>query len=321
MTDHKLQISLSDARRAALMTVDTDAPVSLVIDCDAGNEIDDQFAIAWTLLRQDRLDLQAIYAAPYTNSFFENQDGEPTRVEHAAEGMKRSYDEILRVLTLMDARDTVPVLKGSEHYLKDMREVKISPAVKDLIDRARNTENTLHVVTIGAPTNVACALLIAPDIAEKIHVLWLGGHSQDWYDTEEFNLMQDMPASRVLLDSGVALTLFPCMGVTNALATSIPEMQFYLLNTSRIGDYLANLAPTFNWITFASRKVMWDIANIGYLLDPSWFRSTLESSPVLNDNLTWSRDDRRHNIRIIRYIERDNLFKDIFRRIMDADKK
>ena len=321
MTDNKLQISLSDARRAALMTVDTDAPVSLVIDCDAGNEIDDQFAIAWTLLRQDRLDLQAIYAAPYTNSFFESQDGEPTRVEHAAEGMKRSYDEILRVLTLMDARDTVPVLKGSEHYLKDMRVAEISPAVKDLIDRARNTENTLHVVTIGAPTNVACALLIAPDIAEKIHVLWLGGHSQDWYDTEEFNLMQDMPASRVLLDSGVALTLFPCMGVTNALATSIPEMQFYLLNTSRIGDYLANLAPTFNWITFASRKVMWDIANIGYLLDPSWFRSTLESSPVLNDNLTWSRDDRRHNIRIIRYIERDNLFKDIFRRIMDADKK
>lgn len=321
MTDHKLQISLSDARRAALMTVDTNAPVSLVIDCDAGNEIDDQFAIAWTLLREDRLDLQAIYAAPYTNAFFDNQEGEPTRVEHAADGMKRSYDEILRVLTLMDAKDTVPVFKGSEQYLKDMPVAEISPAVKDLIDRARNTENTLHVVTIGAPTNVACALLIAPDIAEKIHVLWLGGHSQDWYDTEEFNLMQDMPASRILLDSGVALTLFPCMGVTNALATSIPEMQFYLLNTSRIGDYLANLAPTFNWITFASRKVMWDIANIGYLLDPTWFRSTLTSSPVLNDNLTWSRDDRRHNIRVIRYIERDNLFKDIFRRIMDADKK
>ena len=66
---------------------------------------------------------------------------------------------------------------------------------------------------------------------------------------------------------------------------------------------------------------MWDIANIGYLLEPSWFRCSLESSPVLNDNLTWSRDDRRHNIRIVRYIERDHLFKDIFRRIIDADKK
>lgn len=46
--------------------------------------------------------------------------------------------------------------------------------------------------------------------------------------------MQDIDASRTLLNSGAALTLVPCMGVANTLATSVPELQHYLLGTSEI---------------------------------------------------------------------------------------
>ncbi|MDR1949972.1 MAG: hypothetical protein LBQ38_11320 [Spirochaetaceae bacterium] len=38
--------------------------VRVVIDTDAYNEVDDQFAITWALRSTDRIDVEAVYAAP-----------------------------------------------------------------------------------------------------------------------------------------------------------------------------------------------------------------------------------------------------------------
>ena len=65
-------------------------PVDMVLDTDTYNEIDDQYAIAYMLASQDRLRVQGIFAAPFAN-------------HHAGstqEGMERSYEEILHVLSL-----------------------------------------------------------------------------------------------------------------------------------------------------------------------------------------------------------------------------
>lgn len=292
----------------------------VVIDSDAYNEVDDQFAIAWALLRQDRLNVEAIYAAPYTNNFFDDEEQSKRRVTKPEVGMSLSFEEIERVLDMLALPDNPPVFRGSREYFSN-KSSQQSDAVNDLIRRALDCEEILQVVCIAAPTNIANAIALEPKIKEKIHVIWLGGHSFDWPNTQEFNLMQDPVASKFILDCGVALTLFPCMGVTNTLATSVPEIQHYLSNTSKIGSYLAELAPNFPWIGFASRKVIWDIANIGLLINPSWFRSEIVSSPILNENLTWSFDLTRHPIRVVKYIERDSLFKDMFKRLIDADKK
>ncbi len=69
---------------------------------------------------------------------------------------------------------------------------------------------------IGCATNIASALLLEPAIADKIVVVWRGGHDRDWPDTNEFNLMQDVYASQVLFDSGVPLFRFPCARVGDA---------------------------------------------------------------------------------------------------------
>jgi inosine-uridine nucleoside N-ribohydrolase len=65
------------------------------------------------------------------------------------------------------------------------------------------------VVAIGAITNVASALLLAPDIAERIVVVWLGGHPHGWHHTREFNLQQDVTAARHVFDCGVPLIQCP----------------------------------------------------------------------------------------------------------------
>lgn len=307
--------TLSFRERAKLLDIPENQRVPLVIDSDTFNEIDDQFAIAWALLNNERIDLQAVYAAPFTNSMF---DSSHQAVSDAKVGMELSFEEIHRVFDRMDLPTKPEVFKGSTHYVKDSDEPELSPAVLDLIERAKACSETLQVVSIGAPTNIAHALIAEPSIIEKIHVTWLGGHAFDWANTEEFNLLQDIDASRTLLDSGVALTLIPCMGVANTLATSIPEIQHYLQGTSKLGDYLASEAPKCPWIGFANRKVIWDIAAVGYVLEPKWFTEQIVASPILNNNLTWSFDLGRHPIRVIKYIERDELFVDLFQKIINC---
>ena len=56
---------LSDAQYHAMLQPPS-APVRCVIDTDTRNEIDDQFALAWALLSRDQLQIEAIYAAPYS---------------------------------------------------------------------------------------------------------------------------------------------------------------------------------------------------------------------------------------------------------------
>jgi hypothetical protein len=48
--------------------------VEVVLDTDVTNEIDDQFALAWALLRPDRLRVRALHAAPYSHATHLVQD-------------------------------------------------------------------------------------------------------------------------------------------------------------------------------------------------------------------------------------------------------
>ena len=66
--------------------------IDVVIDTDTYNEVDDQYALAYLIKSDDKLNLKAVYAAPFFNS---NSAG-------PADGMERSYQEIMNVLELMD---------------------------------------------------------------------------------------------------------------------------------------------------------------------------------------------------------------------------
>ena len=56
---------LSDEQYRHLLRLPSGRP-RCVIDTDTRNEIDDQFALTWALLSQDALEIEAIYAAPYS---------------------------------------------------------------------------------------------------------------------------------------------------------------------------------------------------------------------------------------------------------------
>ena len=203
-------------------------PIDVVLDTDAYNEIDDQFAIAY-LLKSEGLRTLALYAAP----FFNNNSTSPE------DGMERSYDEIGKLLALMGKE--CPTYRGSRTYLPDEKTPVESPAARDLVDRAMkySPEKPLYVVAIGAITNVASALLLEPSIAENIVIVWLGGHAHHFHDTTEFNMVQDIAAARVVFNSGAPLVQLPCAGVVSAFAVSKQELEHFLMDKNPLADYLA----------------------------------------------------------------------------------
>ncbi len=281
--------------------------VRMVLDTDTYNEIDDQFALTYALLSPEEMSVEAVYAAPFHNS----------RSTGPADGMEKSYEEILRLLDFLGRPADGFAFRGSTAYLGEKRQAQDNAAVRDLIDKALASpaDDPLYVVAIGAITNVASALLLEPEIIRNIVVVWLGGHNLNWPHSREFNLAQDVPAAQVALDSGVPFVIVPCYGVTSHLLTTLPELQTFIGGTSGVGDYLCQIFAEYRPDAFGVSSVIWDISTIAWLINGDWVPSDLVHSPLLTDQVTWSFDRSRHLLRVANFVHRDPIFRDLFGKI------
>lgn len=283
--------------------------VDVVLDTDTYNEIDDQYALSYMLSYGEKLCTKAIYAAPFFNHHSEGP----------ADGMEKSYQEIHHLLDLMKRDDIKPfVFRGSTQYLENETTPVVSPAAEHLSKLAMEytSEKPLYVVAIGAITNVASAILMNPEIIERIVVVWLGGNATHWHDSNEFNMMQDVAAARVIFGCGVPLVQLPCMGVVSAFAISEAELNYWLRGKNELCDYLVQ--HTIDEVEYAAGKpwtrVIWDVTAVAWLTG-DFMSSTLIPSPIPEYDHHYGSDLRRHPINYVYYIERDKLVQDLFARL------
>ena len=286
--------------------------VRAVLDTDAYNEIDDQFAIAYFLKKTATFDVQALTAAPFSNE----------KADDPGEGMRLSYNEILNLLSLMDADNMHDlVFRGSEKYLPDEKTPVESPAAAELVrlSKESTSDDPLYIIAIGAITNVASAILIDPSMVENCVVVWLGGHARHWQDTREFNMKQDVAATRVVFDSGIPLIQLPCMGVVSELRTTGPELDHWLGGKNKLCDYLvshtmeevAGYADGTAW-----SRVIWDISAIAWFLSDTFTKGTVTPTPICEYNNQYSYNPTRHQCKIIESINRDAIFTDLFKTLV-----
>lgn len=237
--------------------------------------------------------------------------------------MEKSHAEILRVLELAGCGGlAASVFKGSRRYLPDERTPVPSPAALDLAGRARgySPEKPLYVLAIGAVTNVASALLLAPEIRDRVVIVWLGGNAWDWPDNAEFNMRQDVAAARVVFGCGAPLVQLPCMGVVSAFTTTGPELAHWLGGRNALCDYLVGRTVS-EAETYAAGKpwsrAIWDVCAAGWLLDSRGLmvRDRVERSPIPQYDHHYSFDPARHYMKYVYHIDRDRLFGDLFRRL------
>jgi hypothetical protein len=274
-----------------------------VVDTDTFNEVDDQFAVAHALLSPQRLTVEALYAAPYFNQ----------RSTSPKDGMEKSYQELHTLLGRLGKPSDGLVYAGSTDYLQDPNTPQESEVAKDLVKRAMSSKEPLYVMAIGAITNIASAILLEPQIIERIVVVWLGGHALHWPHTREFNLMQDIHASQLILNCGIPLVLIPCWGVASHLILSISELETFAKGA--MGEYLVKTIASARHEHAqhaAWSRIIWDISASSYLINSDWVPTDLRASPILNRELTWSFDHSRHLIRYATMTWRDAIFSDLF---------
>lgn len=286
----------------------------VVLDTDAYNEIDDQYAIAY-LLSHRECRIAALYAAPYNNN----------RVKDAGEGMLRSYEEIGHIVDLCGKPEYRKVTyPGSERFLTSQTEPVLSPAARDLCQKAaeHSPENPLYVMAIGAATNIASALLMDPCVRENTVVVWLGGHAAHYHDAREFNLMGDPLAAQVLFESGVPLVQLPCFGVVSEFLVSGAQLKEFLSGRNRLCDYLvSHTAETAE--SYAKGKpwsrVIWDVTAVAWLFNRNeeFMLSRLVPTPQIRDGQYRPRNDAPLMAYVYK-IWRDPLFEDLFSRLADS---
>lgn len=285
--------------------------VDVVLDTDAFNEIDDQFALAYLIQSSEKLTLKAVYAAPFDNH---HSNG-------PKDGMERSYDEIFKVYKLLkETRFNEVTFKGSTEFLMNKENYQDSDAVNDLIERSKkySKENPLYVIGIAAATNIASAIIKDPTIVDRIVILWLGGLSYDWHDNRSFNSGQDVIAAQVLLDAKVPLVQFPGKGVIDHFTTTGPELEYWLKGKNDFCDYMIEKTEEEAKITYGGKvwsRAIWDVVPVAWLLDGEFMLDKLVPSPIMQVNHYYSNDPRRHFIKYVYSVNRDNLMNDLFEKV------
>ena len=282
----------------------------VVIDTDAYNEVDDQFAIAYLLRSPERASTVALYAAPFSFPHIT-----------PAEGMEASLEEIKRLLALVGTE--LPVFRGSTRYLENESTPVVSDAALDLAKRAMNytPERPLYVIAIGAITNIASALLLAPEIKDRVVVIWLGGHAHHMDITDEYNMRQDIAAARVVMSSGVAFVQLPCAGVVSSFAISGDELRAHVLGRGALADHLAGYVLEVmkphgdkDWT-----RVLWDVTAVAWLFDRDgrFTISRIEKTLLPDYTNHYEKLDTGAPMRYVFHIFRDALMRDLIDKITD----
>ena len=290
----------------------SDRRKKVIIDSDTYNEIDDQYAIAYAAASPG-LDVLAVNAAPFHNR----------RSESFEDGMEKSYAEIERVLDTVRMTGRFPVFKGSRRRIGDDADFAPvdSPAARNIVKTAKELDEPLYILALGAITNVVSALLLDPTIARRVCVIWLGGHCLDREALDEFNLVQDYAAGQLLLNLNVPYVMLPAFDHgTCALLTDAIEMRERIKGESAAGDFFRETLPrelsgdayTDDW-----KKILWDVAAPAVLCVPHAFSFSVIPAPVFADGGRYAFDKTRRRIVYMESLDRDIVFDDVFSRLSE----
>ncbi len=245
----------------SLPVVAQSGPPRLLLDADTANEIDDLYAIAY-LLEEEGIDWVGLNSAQW----FHQYSGDST----ARQSQRLNED----LLTLAGRTD-LPHPLGADSIMGmpwGGYAPRNSPAAQFIIEQARGADagaEKLTVMCIGAGTNLASALALAPDITDKIRAYVLGFQ----YDTatgvwnkDEFNIRRDLNAANYLLNAeGLELHVMPTSTAIQYQFTRDSAFA-HLARSGPIGAYLKD-----RWHTFApeaERWTMWDVALLQAFLRP-----------------------------------------------------
>lgn len=199
------------------------------------------------------------------------------------------------------------------------------PAVSWLIDTLRaEPKGSIAICALGPLTNLALALLKAPDIAARIgRIVLMGGayfEVGNITPAAEFNIYVDPEAAQVVFRSGIPLTVLPLDVTHKALVTRARNDAFRALG-SPAGVAVAQMTDFFERFDLekygSDGAPLHDPCVIAWLLAPDLFSGReinveIETLSELTRGMTvadwWRVTDRRPNALFVGDVDADGLF-------------
>ncbi len=290
------------------LDVPAEARLRVLVDTDAKNEADDQFAIMHHLLTP-LFDIRGIVA-----THFEQKDG------YRGESMGKSYREVEKLLKLAQI-DDVPYFRGCVSPLSSVSDAPVCEGVEQIIREAR-APGKLYIAVQGAMTNVAAALNAAPEIAGNVVVLWNGGGPYP-HGLEEFNVKQDPDAARAVLNSGAEIWQTP-MNVYGTLEVTLAELKRRVFPCGPLGAYLYRQLEAENHVEYnpgfllrsGENWTLGDNTTIAVLIMNAWRGNWhTEPAPILKEDLTYQANPSGRPIRVYDAIDVRMTLEDLFCKI------
>ena len=280
--------------------------VRLIVNTDAKNEADDQYAIVHALL-SPKFDNRGIIAAHFGN-------------EKSPHSMEDSYDEVLKMLDLMDfPRDLA--YKGADRRLPDEKTPVESQGARLIIEEAmKESDMPLYVIFLGPLTDMASAYLMEPRIAGRLTCIWIGGgkYPEGGY---EYNLNNDIRSARVVMNSDMPVWQIP-RNVYRQVIVSLAELEYKVRPCGELGRYLFDQLEEHGHTSFAKATTrtgeywcLGDSPAVGVLLFAHMFDYDWVQAPLITDNMTYAKNSQNRPIRVYNRVDHRFILEDFYAKL------
>jgi purine nucleosidase len=297
----------------------------IIIDTDPG--LDDAVAILFALAAVDELEVLGIVAVAGNLPLFETERnarricalaGRPELPIYA--GCERP---LLRPLATADRIHNDPRLEAV--LPEAAMPLQAQHGVDFLIETLRSADlSTITLCALGPLTNIAMALVKAPEVVGKVcELVVMGGacfQLGNVTPAAEFNIHVDPHAAAIVIDSGIPITMIP-LDITHQLITTEPRLAALQALPNRCGKAVVELLAAFERnrrAKFGERaKALHDPAVIGYLLRPDLYDGrevnvAIETDSPLTVGMTvvdwWGVTGRPVNARFLNTVDADGFY-------------
>jgi purine nucleosidase len=281
-----------------------------IINTDAKNEADDQFAIVHALLSPS-LDIRGIIPAHFG-----------LRPHRSQTSLEDSRAEVDFILSHVGLDDVVRVENGAPYALADSATPVRSDGARLIVEEAmKDDAGPLFVAFLGPITDMASALLMEPQIADRdVTVIWIGGPPYDDQPAAywpEFNLSNDVVAANVVFRSNVAVWQIP-MSTYLDVPVGYAELRQKVAPCGELGHYLVTQLIDWNERNVPhpmEYRVLGDSPAIGVMLNPFCGRFVNRPAPTFTSDHTYDFSGSYRPIRVYESIDARFVLEDFFAKL------
>lgn len=270
----------------------------VIIDTDSGNEMDDLFAVVRALIDPD-MEVTGLLSSQW--NFHEDAPDSSVIIS------QEINEKILKFLH----QTHIPHPVGAPEMIRfsDQPQPQPSEAAEYIITMAKGLppKEKLKVITLGAVTNLASAILTDSSIIPKLDCYVMGlkyDYLNRVWNKNEFNTRNDLDAMDILLNTNN-------LDLTIMTATTSGDLRFNKQETFR---KMSSKGDIWNYLLESWDKqfpeheewIMWDVAIIEAILNPKLAKVIEVYTPPENT---------RRKIKVYTSIRADAMMKDYWQAV------